>query len=136
MDASTDVQTKLQAAGLGTAGTNLFRGPVRPVGTAAQGKTPANSIFVLSSGGREGDRVHFMNSENGPGELRYPNVQVRVRNTGFDAGKSIAEQVYQALEGQLIAGYWDIRALQSEPVYIRQDENNNYHWSLNFELRY
>ena len=122
-----DLRTFLISQVTSVTTSNCFVGPVRPVSA----QIPHNSVFCLSTGGRASDRVHSDLSE-----LRYPTVQIRVRHNTFSSGYTFVKEIYDALFNANINGYWDIRLLQSEPVFILQDENSNYHWSINVEMRY
>ena len=124
MNAACDIATFLEPRGIGVVGTDIFIGPVRPVSTVI----PQNAVFVLGTGGPAGARTH------GNGETRYPTIQVRIRDTDLIAGGVKAENVYTALEGAKVPGYSDCVGLQSAPIFMQQDQNKLYHWSLNFEL--
>jgi len=124
-----DVKNQLNTKNVATSGTNLFVGPVRPVSQYV----PANCLFVLAYGGAPGER--FL-SGGAKTENRYPAVQVTVRWNDFPTGYAKARAVYDALDAETISGYWNVKGLQSEPLYIGQDENGNYRWTVNFELSY
>ncbi len=123
-----DVAGFLEVKGLGKFGEDIFVGPVRPVSQIV----PADTIFVNSEvTARPSQRVH-----TGLREIRFPPIQVRVRSNRFETGYERAMGVMNALYRSVIPGYIDTRPLQSEPIYLEQDENGNYHWSLNFEVKY
>ncbi|MBW2084436.1 MAG: hypothetical protein JRI54_00170 [Deltaproteobacteria bacterium] len=126
MEPAHDIALALQQAGLGTLGVDIFKGPVRP----ANG-IPVDSIFVLATGGRAGQRIHSDRSE-----IRYPTAQIRVRAESFAEGYEKASAVYDALFDLRYPGYMDFLLLQSEPIYLGQDANGNYEWSLNVECSY
>jgi hypothetical protein len=121
----------LETAGLGVMGTNLWVGPVRP----ASDVVPVQAIFVLATQGREADRV-FGEGDGVGYELRYPTVQVRIRSPAYIAGYQLARDCYDALQSSSPGGFMDVRAMNSEPMFLEQDQNNNYHWSINFECMY
>jgi len=125
MNPALDVANYLENQGIGTVGTNVFVGAIKPVSQFV----PVNSIFVLSTGGYPPQRVFQTTTE-----LRRPSVQVRIRWNGYEAGLAKAEAVYNALESASIPGYLDVVADQSSPIFLGFDENNNYEWSLNFTL--
>ena len=124
-----DVKDQLNTKNVATSGTNLFVGPVRPVSQYV----PANCIFVLAYGGAPGER--FL-SGGAKTENRYPSVQVTVRWNDFSTGYAKARAVYDALDAETISGYWNVKGLHSEPLFIGQDENGNYRWTVNFEMSY
>lgn len=111
-----------------TLGTNLWYGPVRANST--NGAVPVEAVFVMGVGGREPDRVLGTATE-----IRFPTVQVRVRSSGFAAGAALAQTVNSVLQSASPStgnAYLDVMALQSEPVFVEQDKNMHYHWSLNY----
>jgi len=124
MNPAQTIAMALQTAGVGLAGSDIFVGPVRP----ASAQVPAKAIFILGTGGPAGARTHT------DGEVRYPTVQVRIRDNSLVAGIDRAEAVYQALANRKIPGFLDCEGIQSAPMYLEQDENLLYHWSINFEL--
>jgi len=127
MNPALDIANYLESQGIGTVGTNIFVGPVRP----ASQYVPINSIFVLGTGGYPPQRVLQTSTE-----LKRPSVQVRVRWSSYEDGQAKAEAVYDTLESAGISGYLDVVADQSSPIPLGLDENNNYEWSLNFTLTY
>lgn len=116
-----------------TLSTNLFVGPVReesPGGTPL----PRECVWVQSYGGGPADRVLGVGTE-----LRYPRVQVRVRSSGYASGMALARSIINTMQSATPStgnAYKDVVALQSEPVYLEQDKNMNYHWSVNFRMMY
>ena len=127
MSAEADITTYLQAQGVGTLGTNVFQGPIRPVSN----HIPANSIFVRGSGGASAQRYL---SGGARIENRHPNVQVTIRNTDHILGLAKAEEVHDALQAARISGYWDCKVEQSAPLSLGEDENNNNLWTVNCTL--
>jgi len=129
----SDVVTKLNGVSGWTtgAGRNLFRGPVRPPST----EIPHAACFVLASAGPAPEAF----SGSTP-ELRYSAVQVRTRsNAGTTSsvyvdGLTKARATRDALHHATISGYHDVRAMQTEPVYIGVDESGHHEWSINLEL--
>ena len=126
---SLDVANYLSSAGIGlTLGANLFEGPIRPVSNSV----PAQSVFVSApTGGFAPERTLGRTTE-----LRRPVVQVRVRSPAWEDGQSLAQAVFETLENADIPGYLDVVMAQSQPMFIGEDENGNYHWSMDVELLY
>jgi len=127
MNPALDIANYLENQGIGTVGANIFVSPVRPVSQYV----PVNSIFVLETGGYPPQRVHSNRSE-----LRYPSIQIIVRWNDFANGYTKAQAIYDVLRAPHIPGYWDVLPDQSGSIYLGQDENSNYLWSLNFTAKY
>jgi len=126
-----DIATYLSTQGVATLGSDLFIGPLRPPSTAQGIETTA--CFVQGTGGGPASRIFGTATE-----IRWPTVQVRVRSTGFSTGYSLCQSVYDTLQSASIGSpaYMDVRAEQSGPIWIEQDENGHYHWALNFRCMY
>jgi len=109
-------------------GTNLFSGPVRQQSTSV----PHQAVFVLPSGGPAPDAY----SDGTVIEMRYSAIQVIVRSNPKDyaGGQVLARQVRDALHHVAVTGYVDIRAMQSEPIYIGPDEADRHLFSVNLEM--
>lgn len=125
-----DLANHLAAAGIGLIpGSNLFVSPVLP---ASEG-VAQDAVFILGYGGPPPARV----LQGGPRqEIRRARVQVRVRSASIPAGLERCRAIYNAVESAAPPGYMDVVALQSEPMYLEQDDNGAHHWVLNFELTY
>lgn len=112
-----------------TTGTNLFSGPVRPVRATYM---PGRAVFVFPSGGQEpqaflGESVC----------MRKSSVIIRTRGNhsstadAYKTALSDARDVRDAVHFASIAGYFDIRVDQTEPIYIGEDENGHPEFSIN-----
>lgn len=115
-----------------TAGTNLFYGPVRAPST--NGAVPVEAVFLMGAGGPPASRVLGTAME-----LRHPTVQAIIRSTGFASGDTLARTVYSVLQSASPStgnAYMDVVAQQSEPVFLEQDKNLHYFWSINFRVTY
>lgn len=110
-----------------TVGTNLFYGLVRSVSSDC----PAESVFVMASGGRQPARV-FGSS----GEIRYPRIQVRIRSDTFQNGYTLAQTVFGILQSATPTNYMDVVAQQSEPTFLGADERGLMHWSINYLAKF
>jgi len=64
------------------------------------------------------------------------NVQVKIRSNPkeFEEGQDLARACRDVLHAKTVSGYWNIEALQSEPIYLGEDETNRHRWSINFQL--
>jgi hypothetical protein len=122
------VATILQTAGVGTLGSTIFRGPVRPVGAGV----PHKAAFCLATGGPAPESQCAANV--GPDILRAT-VQVRVRgNVGdYGGGVGFARQIWTALQRATYSGYMGIVCRESEPVYLGRDDTEHDEWSVNVE---
>lgn len=99
---------------------------------------PQNTISIRQYSGLQGDSL-----------LRYdnPNIQVLVRGSlNPIASREIAVNIYNALHGfhhsrfipEAQGGFYVVSCfnLNSGPIYLNQDENGFYLYSLNFALDY
>lgn len=100
------------------------------------GKLPAEPSFAVAvnpSGGYGASIKHAYDS---------PTLQILVRGTVDPrTGYEKALEIYDALHGFggdafVAGGYWVVKCegIQSEPVYIGQDENGRHRYSLNFAI--
>lgn len=118
----------LAAAGLGfTRGTNIFPGPVK----GPDSRFPKSCVFCVPAPGAEPQRVMGQSVE-----VRYTIINVTYRAAKFAAGDAKARAIQNALQGAVISGYMDIKALQSSPAAIGQDGEGNYLWSMGFQLTF
>lgn len=103
---------------------NLFPGPVR----AVQAEVPPTAVFVLLTGG-PGPVPYLNNTE----DFRRFAVQVRVRHESRADGMEQVEAIATALQRAEVEGYVYC-LLRGEPVYMGQDDDARFEWSLNVEL--
>lgn len=94
---------------------------------------PSSAIAVNPSGGYGSSIKHAYDS---------PTIQILVRGT-FDprVGYDKTMEIYDALHGFgngafVPGGFWVVKCegIQSEPIYIGQDENGRHMYTLNFAL--
>ncbi|MHA2248410.1 MAG: hypothetical protein ACXADY_25910 [Candidatus Hodarchaeales archaeon] len=115
-------------AGL-TLGTNCFYGPVTP--------DPAEGCWVFPTGGPGPTR--FLGETEA--EKHYT-MQIRVRadKQDFDGGLLLARAVSDALVAAIhdaaFAAYLDIIPIQSQPMYLGQDDFGLPEWSQNVEAQF
>jgi hypothetical protein len=124
---SLDVVSLLDALSSLTRGTNLFRGPERAPSTAV----PSQAVFVLVSGGPASEAY----ADGTNVERAYSALQIIVRSNpnDYSGGDTLARQVRAALHHASVPGYLDLRAMQSEPIYLGEDEAGSHRWSINVE---
>lgn len=118
-------------AGL-TLGDNLFAGPIR--GADDVGGVAHKAVFVTASGGLFSEPLHDDNRRT----LRRPGVQIRIRSDqgagAFQTGQQLARDVYDTVDQDPPAGICDVRALDSAPSYLGEDEDGHHEWSINLSL--
>lgn len=131
IDVANHLAAAVPAPDLGIVGTDIFRGPVRP---AKVGFVPHAAIFVLATGG-PAPSPYF--SVAGVSASFYKvSVQVRVRSNveKFGDAQTKALQVRDKLHLANIAGYVACKVLQSEPIYLGQDDLEHHEFSVNATL--
>ena len=124
------VVTHLAAAGLGlTAGTNLFRGPVRPVGNGV----PDKAVFCLETGGAP--PVPYINAAS-HGDTWTFDIQVRVRGDreAFATTRNLARSIRNTHHRATISGYLSVTATESAPRPMGFDGGERPEFSLNVKL--
>ena len=112
-----------------TTGTNLFNSKLRAVGDGI----PVEAVFCMASGGPPPEAY----LQGGVGdEARFSAVScfIRSENRDFSGGQDLARTVRDALHHQDISGYHDVRASETEPIYVGEDDDGNHNWTANFEL--
>jgi hypothetical protein len=57
---------------------------------------------------------------------------VLIRDPDYYLGYSQAQTVYNVLQSATMSGYMDLKARESEPIYVGEDKNFIYLWSINF----
>ena len=94
---------------------------------------PSSAIAINPSGGYNASIKH---------DYDLPTLQILIRGTQDPrVGYEKALQIYDALHGFggdrfIVGGHWVVKCegIQSEPVYIGQDENGRHMYTLNFAL--
>lgn len=127
MSVVDDVATVLQTAGIGTIGTDLFRGPERPAdGT----HIPQDCVFVSpGSAGQPPEGV-----SGNLTAVQYAPVQVVVRNLDFSTGDALALLVHTTLGVATIASSIGHVVEQGHPNFLGVDEDRLYRWSINLTV--
>lgn len=122
----TDVATLISDGGHATLQTDMWRGPVRP----AVDDVPVNAVFVMQSGGLPPHRI------SRAAQIRTAGVKIRVRNSGYLTGLTLAKAILDTVDESQPTGYMDVSAIQTEPIFLTKDRNGDYHWSMNFYVMY
>lgn len=117
-------------------GTDIFVGPVRKVSDdpSVPGAVPDEAIFVLGSGGFAD--VPIIDGGSYGREAR-PTVQIWVRSAprDYDGGRTLSSSTYAAIDKNPPAGYFEARASDSAPAYVRRDDEDHHEWSINVTLK-
>lgn len=128
MASTADIAAKLQTAGVGTVGTNIFRGGTR----VPSALIPEACIFVVPRGGIGPTPM----VDGGSQDYSRPNVQVIIRgNVGtYVTTQTTATSVLTALHKSTISGYFQVLARTPEPLYVGLDDTEHPVFSVNVEL--
>ena len=100
------------------------------------GRLPAEPSFAIAvnpSGGYNASIKH---------DYDLPTIQILVRGTvdprtGYEKAMAIYDALHGFGSGAFVAGgYWVVKCegIQSEPIYIGQDENGRHMYTLNFAI--
>jgi len=122
-----DLTDYLSTQGIGTIGTDLFRGPMLPVPDAAVFLVPTGGVFS----------IHAMSSSAGQG-IERSRVQVIVRATTFDAAATKSNDVFKLLDGLKPITINSTRYLWAfaiaPPAFIERDDDDREIFSTNYEF--
>lgn len=127
-DPEDSIIAKVGALAAWTENTNLFKGPLRSI----DGVVPQTAVFVNYTGGPE----PLNHSSSGVQEYEHA-VQVVIRGEPeqFGSTRALAEAIYAQLHDASISGYYSVRATNSGPLYVDQDERGSYLFVVNMRLR-
>lgn len=121
---SEDIKDMIEDSSSGLShvfGTDLF--------IASMPDTPDNCVCIYDTGG----------SPMGPFSYEAPNVQINVRNNAYQAGYDIARDLKYYLHHKENETWNSTRYilidLRSDILFLGQDENNRYEWSMNFRIQ-
>lgn len=128
--ADLDIAARLQAAGVGTVGTDIFEGAIR----APSSVIPDAALFVIPSGGV----APLPLLDGGATSYFRPTVQVLIRgNVGtYRTTRTKAASALAALHLSTVSGYFQVLARNSEPLYLGLDDTEHPMFSVNVELYY
>ena len=127
-----DVGDYLASHGVGTVGTNIFKGGFVDGGTPAP---PDDQLAVYEYAGSPPDQVL---GPSNPSPTIHPRIQISTRSRSYQTARAMIQAAYDALApvvDQTINGtrYQRIEAL-SEPAAIGRDENGRHILVSNFEV--
>lgn len=116
-----------------TAGTNLFRGKMRAVSTYI----PSQAVFVLNTAGAPPQTLLKQASGQSARHF-FPTVQIVVRSNprDFSGGQTLARAIRDIIHNATISGYIYVKVRESEPIFLDEQENEVFIWSLNVDLVY
>jgi len=121
MSVINDIAIYLQANGIGTIGTDIFLG--------YQPESPNNSITLYETGGYALDLAGF---------LRYPTLQIMVRNTSYSAARtkidSIIALMHRTVNTTINSTRYCSIYTTSDATSLGKDDQNRSLLSVNFEL--
>ena len=122
-----DLGDVLSSGGIGTVGTDIFKGIVP--------STPDEITSVMETGGAP--PVHAMSAGPGTALLTRPHVQVLTRAARADSAAKRAREAGRLLDAlqRSVNGvrYHAVFALQ-DPFFLRRDEANRVEFAQNFEV--
>ena len=125
--AAQEIVDKLNTLGVGTKGTNLFRGAERPSGDYI----PTNAIFVAPGAASQAPEA----VSGDMGAVVYGSVQILVRNHVYSVAMNKATSVFNALAGQdtinnTIGHFME----QGYPIFLGEDAQRFYRFAVNITL--
>lgn len=111
-----------------TLGTNFFYSTVP--------ESPDNCVALIEESGVS---PMFTQGSNGLPVIERPQVQILVRHTSYETGRSLIEDLYRILTqvtNQSISGTTYLRvAAVSSPVMIERDDNRRCIFTCNFDVQ-
>ncbi|TCS80377.1 minor capsid protein [Tepidibacillus fermentans] len=117
-----DIALYLQQKGIGTIGTDIFKGQLPA--------TPDNAIALFEYAGEPQDLTDA--------NLEYPGLQVLVRNKSYSAGRQKIEQVRNTLHGLTETVINNVRYLliqaKQSPEALPRDESDRAIFVVNFRI--
>jgi hypothetical protein len=122
--------TRIEAAGYGTAGTDLFSGGERPADVVTG--VPVEATFCRNSGGPPPRSWMNARAEH----IRLSDVQIIVRGKADTEETLIAKarNIMLAVTNTVPAGFLDCEALQSNPVDIGRNDKQEPRFVVNVRL--
>jgi len=117
-----DIAFYLQQKGIGTIGTDIFKGQLPA--------TPDNAIALFEYAGEPQDLTDA--------NLEYPGLQVLVRNKSYASGRQKIEQLKNDLHGITETTINNVRYLliqaKQSPEALPRDENGRAIFVVNFRI--
>lgn len=116
-------------------GTSVREGPVRKESDnpLLTGAVPHKCVFVLGTTGITDEP--WVDGGTRTGLKKYgAQIWVRSEVEDYDAGRALADAVFNAVDKVPPAGYLECRALNSGPAYVRKDAMGHHEWTINVIL--
>ncbi len=123
-DLATEIATQIGSL---TLGTNIFHSMMR----APDSVVPKACVFVWGSGGPAPERTM-----GDPDEIRRAIVSVQVRNPKHKLGSDLIHEIVDALRGDDIATYLEVKVGMSEPLSFGQDTDGLHIFATNYVMTY
>ena len=124
-----DIADLLSTGGLGTVGTNIWKG--------ANFGSADPSIAVLVTGGIAS--IHTMLSGPGGAAVEQPRVQIVVRSASEETAMRKAQAAFKLLDGlreRTINGVRYMWAAAVQPPFsLERDENNRAHYTFSVDIK-
>lgn len=130
-DPELDIATYIAAQTSLIYGTDVFTGPRRP----PDGFVANTAAFVIESGGDPPDG--YLGSNTKWIENIAVIVQVRATKSDYQAGKALANTIWEKLNFATITAakdsiaYMDIKCSQARPLYLGEISDGEHLWSIN-----
>lgn len=126
--ALVDYLSGYSAVDLGTSGVSIFRGERKPPSDDANATIPVACTFVRLSGGPPPERFIGAGFTSA---FRHSRLQVVVRDGDEKTGEARARATLAACVQPTIAGFWDVRVVESEPNRLPRDDRGVTEWTFN-----
>ncbi|HMF88744.1 MAG TPA: minor capsid protein [Gemmatimonadaceae bacterium] len=127
-----DLVWLIERAGLGTYGTDLFKGTLATVQIVGAGPF----ITLIATGGAAPEGTH--NMIHLPAYV-HPSAQIVVRAELYDVAETRVKALYELLypiRNQMVNGTWwrSVTYIQSEPLDLGRDDNGRVRLSFNIDV--
>ena len=119
----------LEAQGLGTKGTDLFRGPTLE---PEKGRVPRDATFLVAHDGPMAQR--YMGTARKAWVRAQVEILIRSSPENREAGRNRALAVLDAFKNDSSLDIVGCQILESAPRYLERDRLNNHLWLVKVEL--
>lgn len=109
-------------------GTNLFDGKMREAGPYI----PDAAVFAQIMEG--GAPQPFAGGTTYQEHASVVKIMVRSAPDQYEVSRTLARSIITALDKVDLAGYIEVRSMQSDPYDIGEDTKRRHYWEVNFEL--
>lgn len=128
MTPDLDVATRLQTAGVGTVGTDIFTSGMRP----PSDQIPHAALFVIPTGGTGPEPL----LDAGAKDYFRPTVQIMIRGDvgAYITTRTKAKSALDAVHKATVSDYFQVLARTPQPLYLGLDDTEHPLFSVNVEL--